>query len=271
MSKASKNLKIAKAQPVELEKYDPDSKGELDGKKEGKKQLAQLHEELNELQQVLYAESKRSLLVVLQAMDTGGKDGTIRHVFGPMNPQGVRVTNFKVPTDEELAHDYLWRIHRAVPQKGMIGIFNRSHYEDVLVTRVHKLVPSKTIEQRYKQINAFEKHLAQNDVTVLKFFLHISKEEQKERLQSRLNRPDKHWKFSSADIRERAIWDDYVAAYEKMLSKCSTSWAPWYIVPANHKWVRNVIVAEIVRDTLKSLKLEYPPAEPGLADIKIKD
>jgi PPK2 family polyphosphate:nucleotide phosphotransferase len=230
-----------------------------------------IHDRLNELQEVRYAESRRSLLVVVQAMDTGGKDGLIRKVFGPLNPQGVRVTNFKSPSEEELAHDFLWRVHRAVPRKGMIGIFNRSHYEDVLIVRVHDLVSNTTVKKRYRQINQFERYLTENDVTVLKFYLHISKDEQKERLQKRLDKPDKHWKFSSADLDERKLWDDYVEAYQTMLGECSTPAAPWYIIPANHKWYRDYAVSQIVRDTLEGMKLQYPPPEDGLDGIKIPD
>lgn len=211
-----------------------------------------------ELQNRLYAEGKQALLIVLQATDTGGKDSTIRKVLGPINPQGVEVTSFKAPSSIELAHDYLWRIHRAVPAKGMIGVFNRSHYEDVLIVRVHGLAPRDKVEQRYDQINDFERHLAENDVTILKFFLHISKDEQKERLQARLDDPSKHWKFNPGDLKERERWDDYEEAFELALSRCSTKHAPWFIIPADRKWYRNAVIARIIRRTLEAMNPQYP-------------
>lgn len=224
---------------------------------------------ISEMQNALYAESQHALLVVLQATDTGGKDSTIRKVLGPLNPQGVRVTSFKAPSATELAHDYLWRIHQAVPPKGMIGVFNRSHYEDVLIVRVHGLAPEAAIEQRYDQINAFERHLAENDVTILKFYLHISKEEQKERLQSRLDDPNKHWKFNPGDLKERELWGSYRDAYEIALSRCSAPHAPWFVIPADRKWYRNAVIARIIRCTLEDLDLRYPEPPLGLDDIVI--
>ncbi|MCB0074803.1 MAG: polyphosphate kinase 2 family protein, partial [Caldilineaceae bacterium] len=194
---------------------------------------------------------------------------TIRHVFDGVNPQGVKVASFKKPTPEELAHDYLWRIHKQTPGDGEIVIFNRSHYEDVLVVRVHNLVPPDIWGKRYEHIRAWEKMLADEGTTILKFFLHISKEEQKERLQARLDEPEKHWKFSSADLAERKRWDDYQAAYEAMLTKTSTDYAPWYIVPANRKWYRNLVISKVIIDTLEGLNMTYPPAEPGLDQIVI--
>jgi PPK2 family polyphosphate:nucleotide phosphotransferase len=256
---------------LQLKSWDPSSHPELKTKEEGLAELAKITQRINELQEILYAEGKHSLLVVLQAMDTGGKDGTIRHVFGPLNPQGVQVSSFKAPTTEELARDFLWRIHSQTPKKGMIRIFNRSHYEDVLVVRVHNLAPKKEIEQRYEQINAFEKHLTENGTTILKFFLNISKDEQKERLQARLDRPDKHWKFSSGDLAERKLWSQYQRAYEKAVSECSTPWAPWYVIPADRKWYRNYSIARIVLETLEGMNLRYPKAEPGLDQIVIED
>ena len=214
-----------------------------------------------ELQNRLYAEGKRALLIVIQATDTGGKDSTIRKVLGPINPQGVIVTNFKAPSSIELAHDYLWRIHQAVPAKGMIGVFNRSHYEDVLIVRVHGLAPKDAIEQRYDQINDFERHLSENGVTILKFFLHISKDEQKERLQARLDDPSKHWKFNPGDLEERKHWGDYQDAFEIALSRCSTRHAPWFVIPADRKWYRNAVIARIIRHTLEELDPHYPEAE----------
>ena len=225
--------------------------------------------EIDRMQEILYAQGRHALLVVLQGPDTSGKDGTVRHVFGPVNPAGAVATSFKKPTQHELAHDFLWRIHKAVPSAGMIGIFNRSHYEDVLVPRVHALVPAERIEARYGQINAFERHLAENDVTILKFYLHISTKEQKARLEARLEDPTKRWKFSPDDLAERKHWDDYISAYQIALGRCSTQWAPWFVVPADRKWYRNAVVARVVRSTLEGLDLTYPPEMPGLDKLRI--
>jgi PPK2 family polyphosphate:nucleotide phosphotransferase len=208
--------------------------------------------------------------MVLQAMDTGGKDSTIRHVFDGVNPQGVKVANFKRPTREELAHDYLWRIHRHTPARGKIVVFNRSHYEDVLVVRVHNLVPPEIWKRRYDHINAFERMLVDEGTTILKFYLHISKEEQRERLQARLDRPHKRWKFNRGDLKERALWDDYMAAYEAMLSKTSTDWAPWYIIPSDRKWYRNLVIATILVQTLQGLDMQYPASADDLDGIVIE-
>ena len=210
------------------------------------------------MQTVLYAEARRSVLVVLQGIDAGGKDGTIRHVMSGLNPQGVTVTSFKVPEGEEKRHDYLWRVHRAVPEWGDIGIFNRSHYEDVLVVRVHDLVPKSVWSKRYDQINDFERMLTENGVRILKFFLLISKDEQAKRLAARLEDPTKNWKFSADDTKERKFWDDYMQAYEDAITKCSTEAAPWYVIPSNHKWFRNLAVAQILRDEMRAMKLRYP-------------
>jgi PPK2 family polyphosphate:nucleotide phosphotransferase len=225
--------------------------------------------EIDRLQEVLYAQAKHALLVVLQGPDTSGKDGAVRKVFGSTNPLGAVATSFKKPTPHELAHDFLWRIHKAVPPAGIIGIFNRSHYEDVLVPRVHGLVPVDRIEARYRQINAFEQHLVENDVTILKFYLHISKKEQKARLEARLQDPTKRWKFSPDDLAERKHWSGYRSAYEIALQRCSTQWAPWFIVPADHKRYRDAVVARIVRTTLEALDLTYPPEMPGLDKVRI--
>ena len=240
-------------------------------KEEGRERLAPLNERLEELQELLWAESKHRVLVVLQAMDTGGKDGTIRHVFDGVNPQGVKVASFKKPTSRELAHDYLWRVHPHTPGSGEIVIFNRSHYEDVLVVRVHDLVPRKVWKRRYEQINDFERLLAEEGTTILKFFLHISKEEQKERLQARLDEPHKNWKFSKGDLAERALWDDYQKAYEDVLSKTSTEAAPWYVIPGDQKWFRNLLISQILVDTLEGLDMRFPEAEEGLDKIVIED
>jgi PPK2 family polyphosphate:nucleotide phosphotransferase len=223
---------------------------------------------LDELQYTLYAEGQRSVLVVLQGMDTSGKDGTIRHVMTGASPQSCKVTSFKQPTSHELAHDFLWRVHQAVPEKGNIGIFNRSHYEDVLVVRVHKLVPKKIWAARYDEINRFEKYLAENGTTILKFFLHISKDEQKRRIEERIANPTKHWKLSPADIEERQYWDDYTEAYEDAISRCSTKYAPWFIIPANHKWFRNLAVSKILVEALEKMNPKYPTPELDIARMK---
>jgi len=222
------------------------------------------------LQEKLYAEHKRAVLFVIQAMDTGGKDGTIRKVFGNLNPQGCRVWSFKAPNSLELDHDYLWRVHAQMPRKGEIGIFNRSQYEDVLIVRVHNLVPEHVWEKRYDQINAFEKMLSDEGTTIVKLYLHISRDEQKKRLEARLADPQKHWKFNIADIKERELWDDYTKAYEDVLSKTSTEWAPWYIIPANYKWYRNFVISRIALETLKHLDPHYPEPEGDLSEIVIK-
>jgi PPK2 family polyphosphate:nucleotide phosphotransferase len=256
---------------VSLADHDPGFSGDYQSKRDTKADLKRNAKRLQELQRVLWAEGKHSLLIVLQAMDAGGKDGTIRHVFRGVNPQGCQVTSFKVPTKEELAHDYLWRIHKATPRRGYIGIFNRSHYEDVLAVRVHNLVPPEVWQKRYEQINHFEKLLVDSGTTILKFFLNISKEEQKERFQARLDDPSKNWKFSMGDIEKRGHWDDYMLAFEEALSRCSSPWAPWYVIPANHKWYRNVAVSNIIIETLESLDMRYPPPMPNAAQIVIPD
>jgi len=227
-----------------------------------------LHEELSELQTRLWAEGRRSLLVVLQALDAGGKDGTIRHAFRSLNPQGTRVTVFKVPTPEELAHDFLWRVHKAVPGTGEVGIFNRSHYEDVLVVRIHELVPEKVWRDRYGLIEGFEETLLHGGTTIVKLFLHISKEEQRRRLQERLARPDKRWKFNRGDLEERAHWDDYQEAYAEALARTSTEAAPWYVVPADRKWYRNWAVISVLVETLRELDPRYPEVE-GIDAVEI--
>ncbi len=254
---------------ISLGDFDTRDKSCFPDRDEAEAQTADDITRIAELQNRLYAESRQALLIVLQATDTGGKDSTIRKVLGPINPQGVRVTSFKAPTSIELAHDYLWRIHQAVPAKGMIGVFNRSHYEDVLVVKVHGLAPKEAIEKRYDQINDFERHLAENHVTMLKFFLHISKAEQKERLQARLDDPEKHWKFNPRDLEEREHWKDYEDAFEIALSRCSTSRAPWYVIPADRKWYRNAVIARIIRRTLEEMDPRYPEIDYDPAAIVI--
>jgi PPK2 family polyphosphate:nucleotide phosphotransferase len=231
---------------------------------------AKLSERLAELQWQLYAEGRHSLLVLLQAMDAGGKDGTIRHVFQSANPQGVRVAAFKEPTAIELAHDFLWRVHAQAPAKGELVLFNRSHYEDVLVARVHRLVPRHVWRARFKQIRAFEELLAATGTTILKVFLHISREEQAVRLRQRVDDPTKRWKLQRSDLAERALWDDYRAAYEEAIERTTTDAAPWYVIPANHKWFRNWAVSRLVVDALERLDPRFPAAEPGIEDIDIR-
>ncbi|TEU17679.1 MAG: polyphosphate kinase 2 family protein [Anaerolineales bacterium] len=256
---------------VDLGEWDPNDKSAFpEGKSEGRKRLLELNQRLEELQELLYAEHKHRVLIVLQAMDTGGKDGTIRHVFEGVNPQGVRVASFKKPTPEELGHDFLWRVHEQVPGKGEMVIFNRSHYEDVLVVRVHNLVPKEVWSKRYEHINGFERLLAEEGTTILKFFLYIDLDEQKERLQARLDEPHKRWKFNPEDLKERKLWPKYVKAYEDAISKTSTSWAPWYIVPANRKWYRNLVVGTVIIEALEDLNMRYPEPEFDPTDIKIE-
>jgi PPK2 family polyphosphate:nucleotide phosphotransferase len=242
---------------LRLQDHDPDDTAGI-GKAHAERVTAKNTARLARLHELLYAEHKTALLIILQAMDAGGKDGTIKHVMSGVNPQGCSVTSFKVPTKLEADHDFLWRIHAAVPARGDIGIFNRSQYEEVLIVRVHKLVPKDQWSKRYEEINAFEKLLDDNDVRILKFFLHISKDEQMRRFQERLTNPDKNWKSSPADFQERKFWDDYQKAYQIALQKCSKRHAPWFIIPANKKWFRNMAVSQIIVDTLEDLRMHYP-------------
>jgi PPK2 family polyphosphate:nucleotide phosphotransferase len=239
------------------------------GKAAGRARTAELVDRLAELQRRLFAGATERLLVVLQAPDAAGKDGTIGSVFTGVNPHGVRVVSFKKPNDDELAHDYLWRVHRHVPARGEIAVFNRSHYEDVLVVRVHGLVPEQTWQRRYDHINAFERMLADEGTTIVKVFLHLSRDEQAVRFQERIDDPTKHWKFRLGDLDERARWDDYRRAFEAMLERTSTPWAPWFVVPADRTWFRNLVAAEIVVDALERLGLRYPDPEPGLDGLKV--
>ena len=255
---------------LKLNKRPTDDTGRFKEKSQAAGATEKNLEKLDELQEELYAESKRALLVVFQAMDAGGKDGAIEHVFSGVNPQGCSVTSFKVPTHIEAGHDFLWRHHDAAPSKGMIGIHNRSHYEAVLVERVHELVPKSVWQRRYDRINDFERLLDDEGTTILKFFLHISKDEQKRRLEKRLKDPHKNWKFNPGDLKERDRWDDYQQAYEDALEKCSTEHGPWFIVPADNKWFRNWAVSDIIVRTLASMKMKYPPPAPGLDKIVIK-
>jgi PPK2 family polyphosphate:nucleotide phosphotransferase len=256
---------------VSLDAHDPDSKAGFDGgKKDGKAALLALNDQLSALQKRLWAESTQKLLVVLQATDTGGKDGTIRKVFTGVNPQGVKVHPFGKPTKEELAHDYLWRIHQQTPANGQITVFNRSHYEDVLAVRVRELAPRGRWERRYHHINEFELMLAEEGTRIVKVFLNISKEEQRARLESRLDDPAKNWKFSRDDLDDRVLWDDFREAYEAVLSRTSTEHAPWYVVPANRKWYRNLVVSQILIDTLTEMDPQFPEPEADLDGIVVE-
>jgi PPK2 family polyphosphate:nucleotide phosphotransferase len=260
----------ARRRRVRLGRIDPDDTRGVKHQEKALELLAADIARLQELQRLLYADGRFAFLVVLQAMDTGGKDGTIRHVMSGLNPAGCNVTSFKVPSSEEQAHDYLWRIHHAVPARGMIGVFNRSHYEDVLVVRVHGLVPRSEWKQRYRQINNFERSLTENGVKLLKIYLHISKAEQARRLRERISDKSKNWKFSNADLQERKLWRKYMAAYEDAINECTTPWAPWHIVPANKKWVRDCIVARAMVRCLESLPLRYPKPKVNLSRIVIR-
>jgi PPK2 family polyphosphate:nucleotide phosphotransferase len=262
--------RIGPGTKVKLSDYDPDYNAGLD-KQAGEIRFAKLNAELDELQEQLYAAGQHSVLMILQGMDTSGKDGTIRKVLLNVNPQGCRVESFKVPTEEELAHDFLWRAHRVTPRKGMLGVFNRSHYEDVLVVRVHKLVPDKIWKARYDQINDFERILATNDTIVVKFFLHISQEEQEQRLLAREQDVTKAWKLSAGDWKERQYWNDYLKAYEDALSKCSTEHAPWYIVPANKKWYRNLAVSEALVERLREHREAWRATLRSMSQSRIEE
>lgn len=255
------NRFLVKGKGFKLSKRDPDDTAHMKDKSAAADETLKLVDRLDHLQQVLYAEHKRSVLIVLQGMDAAGKDGTIQHVMSGVNPQGCVVTSFKQPSSLEMDHDFLWRIHQAVPRRGMMGIFNRSHYEDVLVVRVHDLVGKDVWQKRYEQINQFEGLLVQNGTTILKFFLHISKDEQKKRFEARHNDPDKNWKSSPSDESERKYWDDYQAAYEDVLAKCSEPEAPWFVIPSNRKWFRNLAISQIVVDALERMDLKYPTHE----------
>jgi len=261
--------RVEPGEPARLAERDPGETEHYTRKKDVAEELAVARKRIGELQARLYAEHERSLLIVLQAMDTGGKDGTIKGVFQGVNPQGCQVWSFKAPSSEESDHDFLWRYHQRIPSAGMIGIFNRSHYEEVLVVRVKSLVPEQVWRGRYDTINAFERALTDSGVALVKFFLHISRDEQRRRLQSRLDDPEKHWKFSANDVAERAYWDDYQRAFEDALTKCSTPYAPWYVVPADTKWYRNLVVARTIADTLEAMEPRYPPAESGLDQVTI--
>ena len=265
-----KDLRVTPGRKVRLDRVDPGDTGGFRDRDDAEALLKKDLARLAVLQERLYAENARALLVVFQAMDTGGKDGAIRHVFTGVNPAGCQVTRFQVPSAEEADHDFLWRIHRAVPPLGNIGIFNRSHYEDVLVVRVHNLVPPSVWRARFDQINRFERHLSETGTRILKFYLHISKSEQKRRLQDRLDDPDKRWKFSKTDLQERKRWADYQKAYEDALTKCSTPWAPWHIVPADHKWYRNLAVARTLVAALEEMDPRPPKISLDLSQLHLR-
>jgi PPK2 family polyphosphate:nucleotide phosphotransferase len=269
MSYASR-FRVEPGAKINLDKVPADFRPEDLDRDQAEERFRELTEELRDLQHLMYAEDRRSLLIVLQGRDAAGKDGTIRRVFGPMNPQGTRVTSFKVPSKEEIAHDFLWRCHMAAPRRGTVGIFNRSHYEDVLVVRVHDLVPKQVWSKRFDHINAFERLLADAGTVILKFYLHIDREEQLERFKKRMDNPKKNWKISDADYSERPFWDAYTEAFEDALSQCSTEFAPWFIIPANRKWARDLVIADIVAETLKGLGMRFPESEVDMEEIRRK-
>jgi len=271
-----KNYQIKPGNKLQLSHCDPDDTGSYEKTGEGKEEAKAITEKLtgrlSELQERLYANGDRALLIVLQGMDTSGKDGTIKSVMSGVNPQGCKVVTFKTPSVEELGHDFLWRVHQKAPAKGQIGIFNRSHYEDVLITRVHGLISDKVVKQRFGQIREFEELLSESGTVILKFFLHISKEEQKKRLEERINNLEKRWKFNTGDLEERKLWDNYQNAFEAMLAATSTDTSPWYIIPANHKWYRNLIIADRIVQALEDMKLKTPsaPADINFDTLKIE-
>jgi PPK2 family polyphosphate:nucleotide phosphotransferase len=265
-----KEFRVSPGSPVHLKNFDPDLTDKDENKKSASRKVTRLQQRMDELQFALYAENKRSLLICLQALDAGGKDGVIRHVIGSMNPQGCRVVSFKQPSSEELAHDFLWRVEQKTPRRGEVVIFNRSHYEDVIVVRVHDIVPKPVWSQRYEQINAFERRLIASGTHILKFFLHISKEEQLDRFKDRLDDKSRWWKISETDYSEREYWSDYASAYEDALSKCSTPEAPWYVIPSDHKWFRNLAISQIVADKLEALRTQVPKPTVNISDIRKK-
>jgi PPK2 family polyphosphate:nucleotide phosphotransferase len=269
MKHLAKELIVTPGSKVKLDDIDPDATHGVD-KHDAAGHFEKNLERLSVLQYLLYAEARRSLLIVLQGIDAGGKDGTIRQVMSGLNPQGVDVTSFKAPDGAEKRHDYLWRVHQAVPEFGKIGIFNRSQYEDVLIVRVHNMVPKSVWSKRYDQINDFERMLSENGVRIIKFLLYISKKEQAKRFRERLDDPTKNWKFSPDDLKEREYWGQYIEAYNDVLNKCSTEMAPWYVIPANRKWFRNLAVSQIVLDTLEDMDLKYPKPVADLSGIKFE-
>jgi PPK2 family polyphosphate:nucleotide phosphotransferase len=266
----SEQLRVRPGSKVRITDRDASRTPGARSKRAAEAPLAKNLAKLEALQYRLYAESRRALLIVLQGMDAAGKDGAIRHVTSGLNPQGCDVTPFKQPSGEELSHDYLWRIHRALPARGDFGIFNRSHYEDVLVVRVHSIVPKAEWKRRYAEINAFERTLSENGTTIVKFFLHISSDEQKRRFQERLTDPRRHWKINPADFEERKYWKDYRRAYEDALAECSTDWAPWYVIPADHKWYRNLAISQVLVETLEDMDPQFPKPKFDMKKIRLE-
>jgi PPK2 family polyphosphate:nucleotide phosphotransferase len=268
MDDTIRGYRVPRDKGVDWSEYPPDDRGEFaalpDGRTQAEEQDTALRTRIGELQERLYAESKQALLIILQGMDAGGKDGTIKHVMSHVNPQGCAITSFKAPTHQEQAHDFLWRIHNALPPRGFIGIFNRSHYEDVLVTRVHGELDDETARLRFRQINDFERALSENGVTILKFFLHISPAEQKRRLEARLRDPEKNWKFNAQDLAERKFWRDYQKMYAQAIEHTNTRWARWWIIPGDAKWYRNFVVATVIAHALKKMDPQFPPPPPGV-------
>ena len=265
-----RKFRVNPGEKIRLRDCDPQFTARGETKKSAQREIAKLQQRMDQLQFQLYAENKRSLLICLQAPDAGGKDGVVRHVIGSMNPQGCRVVPFKQPTAEELAHDFLWRIERQTPRTGEVAIFNRSHYEDVIVVRVHDLVPKTIWSRRYEQINDFERRLAASGTHILKFFLHISAEEQLSRFKDRLDDPARHWKISEADYTEREYWDDYQIAYQDAINRCSTERAPWFVIPSDHKWFRNLAISQIIVETMETMGMKLPAATVNIADIRKK-
>jgi PPK2 family polyphosphate:nucleotide phosphotransferase len=263
-------LRVEPGSAANLSRRSPEDHLGLAGKAEARKELAQLVDELSLLHNRLYAEETRSLLLILQGLDASGKDGTIRSVLTGVNPQGCRIVSFKEPSATELAHDYLWRVHLVTPERGEIGIFNRSHYEDVVTARVHGLAPKKVWSRRPRHIREFERMLVDEGTTLVKVFLHVSRDEQRKRLRERLANPEKGWKFRAADLDDRARWDDFMQAYDDVIGETSTKWAPWYVVPADHNWVRNLLVARILVETLQKLDPQLPSADPSLSELTIE-
>ena len=262
-------LIVTEGKKINLQKLSPDYDFSINEKKAEDVLKQNLKKRMSDLQYRLYAERKKALLIVFQGIDTSGKDSTIRHVISAFNPQSCTVKAFKEPTTEDLSHDFLWRIHKSAPAKGEIGIFNRSHYEDIIQPRIHKTIRKSIWSQRYEHINAFEKCLSDSSIKIIKFFLHISKEEQRKRLEERLNDPSKHWKVSESDMKDRKFWSSYIVAYQDIIKRCSNSWAPWYIIPANKKWFRNLAVGLIVVDTLERMKPLFPKPAINLSKIAI--
>jgi PPK2 family polyphosphate:nucleotide phosphotransferase len=266
----SKKFKVKPRKKINLNKIDAEFSSYSTSHDQALVQIETFKKKIFELQYLLYAEGKQSLLICLQGRDAAGKDGTINHIFSAMNPQGCIATSFKVPSREEAAHDFLWRYHKAAPGRGQVAIFNRSHYEEVLVQRVHEMVPKKIWSKRYEHINDFEKMLYENGTHILKFYLHIDADEQLKRFKKRLDDPARHWKISDADYAERPYWDAYTKAFEDALSKCSTKHAPWFIIPSNHKWIRNLAISKIVADKLESLNMKFPEPSVDIFNIKKK-